>query len=297
MAKLPSLNTTKSRLDRRRTPAEFGRTYLGMSTLGDPCARKLWYGFHWASKKFIRARTERIFDVGHAFEAIAIADLKAIGVEVYKIENGVKTELTGIKEDQETLLGFCGHESGHSDGRAMGFIEYPTEEMLLELKTMKESYFNTLKKKGVQETFPTYYAQVQRYMREKKLKRCAFMAINKNTCEYYIEFFEYDKGVADDLARKGREIIMSDKPPEKEYIAGYFKCFQCDHPKVCHYDHDPAMNCRTCNFSNIENNGVWVCTNRRHIDEVSKGQCEGDYELNEKEQRKGCDQWKKGWGL
>lgn len=298
MAKLPNKNTTKSRLDRRIVEKSYGRPYLGMSGLGEECRRRLWYGFHWVSMNSVPARVTRIFNLGHSFEEIAISELKAIGIEVYKIEDGKKVEMTGaLIEDQEELLGFHQHEAGHTDGRCKGFVEYPTEEMLLEMKSMKEQYFIKLKELGVQVAQPKYYAQTQRYMREKKLRMCFFLCINKNTSEYYAEFVLFDKSVADDLARKGRDIILSDEPLPKEYIEGYYKCLQCPQNKVCHYDFEPAKNCRTCDFSNIEPQGVWSCSNRKHIDEMSDGQCEDDYALSVAEQRVGCDNWKKGWGL
>jgi hypothetical protein len=314
MAKLPNRNTTKGLMDRRLMAREFGRPYLGMSGTGVACLAQRWFDFHWVSKKYIPARTQRIFDVGHSFEKIAIADLKAVGVKVFKMENGKRVEMTGaLEEDQETLMGFFGHVSGHSDGRAEGFIEFPDIEMLLELKTMKEQYFILLKKNGVRESQPVYYAQIQRYMREKKLKKCFFLAINKNTCEYYTEFIDFDKGFAEDLVRRENSIIMSDSPMQKEYIEGYYKCFNCNHNKICHQGAEPEMNCRTCKFSNIETEGRWSCENKKSIraraitldfedhsmfeDGNMQLEFDDNYFLSTDEQKVGCDFYVKGWGL
>jgi hypothetical protein len=299
MAKLPHLKSTKYLLDQRIISKDYGREYLGMSQLGEECTRKLWYNFHFATKRIIFARTDRIFNIGHLFEAVAIADLKAVGLEVYKYVDGEKVELTGaIDEDQETLLGFCGHESGHTDGRICGFPEFPNEEMNLELKTMKAEHFIAIKKKGLINSDTIYYEQVQKYMRESKVKKSFFMAVNKNTSEYYTEFVDYDSGTGDDLARKARDIILSDKPPPQAYPDGFFKCvYRCQNYKICHGDFEPEQNCRTCKFSTIDVGGKWMCENNAAKDFLSDGQCEDDYSLSVEEQKKGCMFYKKGWGL
>lgn len=296
MAKLPFRDTTKFYLDNKISTPEYGRGYLGMSSIGEECARKLWYGFHFASKRKFKNRTKRIFSVGHLFEEIAIKELKSIGCEVYKIENGKKVELTGAyDEDQETLMGFFGHVSGHSDGRIKGVIEFPNLEMLLELKTMKDDKFNAVKKKGVVEAFPIYYAQTQRYMSEKKLTKTFFLAINKNTCEYHVEFIDSDPAFAKELKRKESEIIMSDRPPAKAYPEGYWKCFNCDNKNVCHNGYDPELNCRTCKFVDIAPKGEWHCSNKDH--NRDKKYFKDDYVLTLEEQKLGCKFYKKGWNL
>jgi len=297
MVALTLHNTTKKLLDNRRIAKKYGRGYLGMSSLGDECNRKLWYGFHFVSKQFISARTQRIFDLGHKFESIIIAELKEVGIQIYAIKDGQKIELTGIDDDQETLLGCFGHESGHTDGRGIGFPEFPKLECLVEFKSMNAASFASVKKYGYQESHPVYYAQTQRYMREKKLTKVSFICINKNNSEYHIEFADYDKSVADDLARKGRTIIMSDAPPPKAYPEGYFKCFNCDHNKVCHLGFDPEKNCRTCDFVDIADNGEWHCGNNAAKDMLSLGKCEDEYNLSLDEQKAGCVFYKKGWSL
>jgi hypothetical protein len=285
MPKIPNRDTTLGLLNNLRESPDYPRPYLGMSSLGDECAAKLWYGFHWVAKKKIRPRIQRIFELGKRFEAIAIENLKSIGVFVYRWEGDKKIELTGaFDEDQETLIGFAGHESGHTDGRGLGFIEWPEEECGLEFKSMNDDSFNKFKKYGCQESSPTYYGQTQRYMLAQGLNKTYFLAINKNTGAYYAEWIYLDKSVAKDLSRKARDIIMSDKPVNKAYVDGFWKCITCDFEKVCHVGAEPAMNCRTCNFSDIEEKGQWSCQKTRKV-------------LTLDEQKAGCLKYKKGWNL
>ena len=268
------------------------RGYLGMSGIGEKCWRKLWYGFHFVVRRNHSAKTQRIFNIGHMFEKLAIDELKKVGCKVYKKSKyGTISDLTGEPgEVQEELLGFAGHSKGHPDGRIFGLVERPNKELLLELKTMNDKRFNAVSKNTVQKSDPVYYAQTQIYMLEMGLDECFFLAINKNNCEYYYEFIELDVEEAKELKRKQEVIIVSDAPPEKAYSSDYYQCSWCDFFKVCHSTQEPDENCRTCEHSDIADYGKWLCSNKVICDS-------GEYELSINEQVKGCSHWEKGWGL
>jgi len=299
MVKVPIKKTTKRTLDHKKYGGR-ARPYLGMSGVGEPCMRKRWYGFHWTSKrKKHSARTERIFGIGHLFEQLIIAELKRNGMKVFRVDSdGKEIELFGFKDEiQEELIGFAAHAKGHTDGRVYGVIEAPKTVHLLELKTMAQKYFLPLVKKGLKNAQPAYYAQCQRYMRGMKLKRALFIAINKNDSKIYSERINLDIGFAEDLKRKEQAIIMAYEPMPKHYIPGFYKCGYCDHNEVCHEGKTPQKNCRSCEYSDLENGGKWSCSNNRAIDTMSKGMCEDEMEISEKRQRKGCKFYKLGWGM
>lgn len=44
------------------------RNYLGMSGIGDRCARKLWYEFRGYSPRLLEGRSIMIFDLGNRVE-------------------------------------------------------------------------------------------------------------------------------------------------------------------------------------------------------------------------------------
>lgn len=296
--KIPIRTGTKNLLEDRMYDNDARRPYLGMSGVGEPCSRRLYYGFHWTSpRRKLTARTKRIFRIGNLFERMMIDELKDNGMEVYRITpEGERVDLTGDTEElQETLVGFGGHEIGHCDGRIKGVQEAPKTEHLLELKTMAEKYFKSVKEKGVSVSHPEYYAQCQKYMHKMKLTRAFFIAINKNTCELYIERIEYDKGIATELDRKAQDIIMATEPPPKHYLKGHFKCNFCEHNAVCHEEAEPLKNCRTCEFSDLEEGGKWSCSNRRAVDMLTKGKCEDEMEISLVRQEKGCKHYKRGW--
>ena len=298
MPKLPKKQGTIHTINSK----EYGgipRPYLGMSGIGASCWRQLWYVFHWVNPTKHNARTERIFSVGHLFEKIAISDLKAAGCFVFMVnKDGDQVELTGeVGETQEELIGFAKHAKGHPDGRMIGIQEFPGQELLLELKTMKDSKFKAFKKTGIKESNYVYYCQSNKYMGKMGLKVCFFLAINKDTCEYWWEFLFFDKDLFKELERKEQVILISDEPPEKAYTSSHYLCGFCDQSGVCHYGDSPEENCRTCEHCDLENDGGFSCTNPVVNDVKSNGQCEDARELSVDEQRKGCSHWEKGWGL
>lgn len=278
------LNNTRSKLD----GLEYGgepRPYLGMSQIGHHCSKYLWFKFHWVLVAKHNSRLERIFNVGHLFEPQIVKQLKEAGMEVFRVEDGKEVEHFGYpNEPQEEYVGFAGHSKGHSDGRIRGVVEAPEIDHLLEIKTMKESKFKEISKNGLKKSNEVYYGQTQRYMNATGLEWCLFIAMNKNTCQIYIERVPYIKEEAHELVRKENMVIMSDLPPNVSYHDGYYKCNYCDQKDVCKKEVMPTKNCRSCDHSDMENDGVWTCTIQKK-------------NLTLEEQRIGCESYKLGWGL
>jgi hypothetical protein len=278
-------NTTKHKIDCKVIKPENPRPYLGMSSIGDECERKLWLSFHWAVKKSFTPRVNRIFRVGHASEADIISDLKSIGINCfYRFDDNI-SEMTGaIGEKQEGFVDVAGHFKGHCDGRVNNVPEAPKTEHLLEMKTHNDKSFKEVSKKGVKEAKPLHYAQMQVYMHYAKLTRALYAAYNKNDSDYYFERVYYDKGFAEDMVRKASGIIMSEEIPACKFSKTWFACRWCEYKDICHGEDKPERNCRTCEKSDICNDGKWECS------KTGK-------EISYDEQLKGCRYHKFGWGL
>jgi hypothetical protein len=291
MPAIPENRQTTEYLMESGTSCDPRRDYLGMSSLGNSCARALWYSFHWASPQEQHTpRQKRIFNRGDLEEARIISDLKAIGYEVFRLDSqGNEVEMTGaIGEEQEELLGFAGHVRGHPDGRVRGVIEAPKTVHLLEMKTAKASKFAEFKKKGVKRTSPTYYSQAQSYMNKMSLTRTLFIVTNKDTEERYYERIPFDKDDALELSRRESIIVTSEEPLEKlSNNRNWIDCKWCNHSGVCHDKKTPEQNCRTCVYVDIESNGVWSCGNDDQMLE----------KLPTEVQLVGCPLYKKGWSL
>jgi hypothetical protein len=216
-----------------------------MSGLGHFCDRYLWLSFRWTYEEEIPQRLRRLFKRGHREEKHIIEELERVGIRCWG--------------DQIELIDSTGHVKGHNDGIGIGFPEAPKTEHLLEFKTMACKKFEGLVKKGVRESFPKYFVQMQLYMRMLKLTRAMFIAVNKNNDEYHTERVRLDKGLADDYLLRGGLIVRAEIPETRKYKSSYYECKFCAARHICSGDQEPLKNCRTCEFSLPVEKGQWAC--------------------------------------
>jgi hypothetical protein len=239
--------------------AEPPREYLGMSEIGDECARKLWYTFHHCAKEDFPGRLYRLFETGDLEEIRLVKDLRDIGCDVNSVnEHG---EQFGF-----SLLG--GHFSGHMDGCALGIPEAPKTWHVLEFKTHNNKSFEKLKKSGVRFAKPKHYCQMQCYMGCSGMKRALYLAVNKDTDEIYSERVEFDKEVFDLAVASAREIIFNTTPPAP--IASRpddWRCTYCCARRLCFPTPGTPLlpivqiSCRQCCYAEATEVGIgqWVC--------------------------------------
>lgn len=250
----------------------FERGYLGMSTMGDECDRALWYSFRWASPpEHFDGRKLRLFETGHREEARMLDDLRAAGVQVEEIDPS-----TG---KQWALEAIDGHFRGHLDGLGTGIAEAPKAEHVLEFKTHSEKSFKDLQKKGVKDSKPGHYAQMQLYMHFSGVGRAFYLAHNKNTDELHGERIAYDPVYSLALATRAERIIQSPRPLPKAHddptSKAAFACGWCKHRATCHEAHFARSHCRTCLHASPAAGGKWHCAR-------------WDKLLNQKAQAEGC---------
>lgn len=257
-------NSTKGMIDNPMHEQEH-RPYLGASALGHSCERYLWYSFRWCFKSEHTSRLIRLFNRGHREEPVLIKELEKIGIKCYG--------------DQAEFVAGYGHIRGHCDGMADNVPEAPKTTHLLEFKTMNDKSFKDLKKKGLKESKPVYWAQVQLYMHGLKLTRCLHINVNKNDDELYIERVKYNKDEALELLRKGQDILLSETPPRKKYSPTWYECKWCSAKDICHGTSPVQETCRTCTHANIVQDGKWECA------------LADNEELTVKRQRVGCTEY------
>lgn len=96
------------------------RAHLGASLIGDPCSRKLWYGFRWVYHKMHDGRQQRLFNRGHREEERFIEWLTAAGITV---ESHDTTKPLNDKGEypQIRISGCKGHFGGSLDSK----IKFP----------------------------------------------------------------------------------------------------------------------------------------------------------------------------
>jgi len=284
MAKIPTMNTMNNAfISLPDIEEKTRREYLGMSSLGSDCERKVWLGFRFASRKIIPYRIKLIFDRGHWEEHRIIRDLKKLGLRVFRRnEKSEEIEIFGTDgEKQEQIIGFAGHAKGHLDGRCVGVLEAPKTEHLLEMKSMNDARFKAWQNKGVKESDPVYYSQTQRYMDKSKLTRTLFAVRNKNNEDLKFERIRFDKPHADMLAKKEQDIITSDVPFGQKFSRTWFACKGCSHYDVCHNDAAPVKTCRSCEHVDLALEGKWLCAMNK------------DKELSLADQLKACPSYRR----
>lgn len=230
------------------------RTHLGASGVGDDCARKIWYGFRWATHQEHDGRLLRLFNRGHLEEARFIAMLLTIGAEVYQQdENGKQFRISDAG----------GHFGGSGDGIVVNIPDLdPGVSALCEFKTSAEKPFLKLEKEGVRESKFEHYVQMQTYMRKMGLAVALYMVVNKNNDKLYAELVPFNAEIADQYIDRGVNLVWMDYEPERiSNSPGWYLCKFCDHRAVCHLKQAPAVNCRTCHHSKPLEDGTWKCAN------------------------------------
>lgn len=228
---------------------------IPVSQLAEPCERKLFYEFRWASQQeAIPGRTLRIFETGNAEEARWIENLRAIGCEVVdRDENG-----------KQIMVEACGgHVRGYLDSEILGLPEAPKTIHVGEIKSHNLKSFTDLKKRGVKASKPLHYGQLQTYMYKRGRTRGIYLAVCKDNDELYAERIHLDVEYVMRLEAKAQRIIDANEPPAKLHedptAKMAFECGWCRHRAVCHDGAWARTNCRTCIYSSPEEGGSWSC--------------------------------------
>lgn len=209
------------------------RTYIGASSIGDECSRKVQYrylNYPIDEGKEFSAQTLRIFEFGHKIEDYAAKWLRDAGFDL-------RTEDKNGKQ-----FGFAiadGEIRGHIDGVicdgpvAMG---YPS---LWENKTANEKKFQAFVRHGVAKANPTYATQIALYQTYMDLTEhpALFTVINKNTSEIYYELVKYNQTLAQQASDKAVNILTAAKAndilPRIAQSRDFFLCKFCEYRETC----------------------------------------------------------------
>lgn len=254
-------NTTLAAIDKALEESQdcAFRDHLGASLIGDECSRRLWYTFRWAKIPGFTARIIRLFARGNREEDVFIDLLKAANCNIWSVD-----PKTG---EQFRVSWFGGHFGGSFDGIGKRLVEASKSAHVLEFKTHNDKSFRNLQNKGVKESKPKHWAQMQIYMHGsqqlggKLIDRAYYMAVNKNDDQLYGERVKYDKAAAESYLEKASNIIKMDVPPARiSDRPNWYICLQCDYRHLCHYDQIAFPSCRSCVHATPEIEvGGWNC--------------------------------------
>lgn len=230
-----------------------GRNHLGASVIGDPCARKLWYGFRSGQSPQFTGRLLRLFNRGHLEEARFEALLLTIGCQLW-------THSTNGEQFKFSL--FSGHFGGSLDSIVKGIPELPHEPVLAEYKTHSDKSFTQLQNKGLFTVHHKHYVQMQVYMGNFGLENGLYLAVNKNTDDLYSELVPFRKEVSEYYTQRAHDIVFSQRiPPRMSDNAGWWQCKMCDLHSMCFNDKSRVITikkCRNCTHAITTPHG-WSC--------------------------------------
>lgn len=227
------------------------RGYLGASVIGHECERKLWYNFRFIGLETFSGRMLRLFKRGHREEDYAIGNLRAAGLVIHETN----------PETGRQWAFFSGGFGGSCDGIIeSGVPESPAKRHVLEIKTHSKKSFDDLVAKGVQESKPMHYAQMQVYMAGLDVDRALYYAVCKDDDRIHIERVRHDKAVSDWAVERAQRIIYDTHiPAPLSKNPTWHQCKFCSAHEDCHGGKPAPTNCRTCAHGSMQLDGAWHC--------------------------------------
>jgi len=209
------------------------RAYIGASSIGDECQRKIQYRYlNYAidPDKAFTARTLRIFQFGHEIEDYAAKWLRDAGFDL-------RTEQKDGKQFGFSIAN--GEIKGHIDGVVCDGpvdMKYPS---LWECKSANDNKFKAFVKHGVAKANPVYATQVALYQTYMDLydNPALFTVVNKNTSEVYYELIPYDHNLAQEASDRAVNILTAAKAgdilPRIARSKDFFLCKWCEFKQSC----------------------------------------------------------------
>ncbi|WP_315786990.1 MULTISPECIES: hypothetical protein [unclassified Bradyrhizobium] len=231
---------------------------ISISLLGEECERALWYAFRWASKPEVIDGLKAItFETGEIEETRLLNALRMIGCEVDEVDSRGK---------QYRASAIAGHVRGKMDGKVLGLPEAPKTWHIVECKSMKDTYWDKVKKHGVREGYFSHWVQLNTYCHLFGFERGLYICRNKNTGEVYSERIHTDHVEAIRLLERAERIVNYANPPMKLHndpkAKAAFKCrTMCSHKAICHDGEFARVSCRSCLHATPEHFGdaAWSC--------------------------------------
>lgn len=219
----------------QREAANPPRTYLGASSIGDSCERKLWYGLQGTSREPRRAQLIYAAEDGHKTE-----DLTA---ERLRLVSGI--ELWTHKPDgsQYGFEDFGGRFRGHIDGVIRGLLQAPKAPHIWENKSVNDKKFKLFQKAVAEKDEkhalkawdPIYYAQGVIYMDYFDLTRHYLTVTTPGGRDIASCRTEANPTYAEALREKAKRILNATEPPARvSDNPSWYECKYCPFWETCH---------------------------------------------------------------
>jgi hypothetical protein len=215
-----------SAIEAAEPPEENSRRYLGASSVGSECLRRV--QFDWMCDPVHKSRTRDIFKRGHLFEALTREHLVR----------------AGFKFAPDDRLGFRAADGlfrGHADGiitagPALPGVGYPC---IWEHKCLGDKGWKSLERDGLEKAYPGYSAQVLLYQAYLDVAEnpAIFTAVNSNTMErlHVLHPFNAERAQAwsDRAVAVIKATVAGELLPRAYDDPTDWRCRMCGHRERC----------------------------------------------------------------
>lgn len=263
-----------------RAAADAPRRYLGMSSIGQPCERRLWYSFRLAVREQFDAPTLWRFEDGFRCEDVMANRLRLVpGVHLRTVD-----PRTG---EQFGFADLGGHFKGHADGLVTGLLQAPKALHVWEAKAVNEAKLGKLaklkaagEKAALKQWDAVYWAQAVLYMAYADAPRHYLTASSPGAREMVSVRTDSDLDAARRLREKAQRIIAAPEPlPKISADPAWYECKLCPAHALCHGNGRALVNCRTCVHATpeLDGDGRWSCARSAGAtipDDVQRTGCE-----------------------
>ena len=156
-----------------RTPEVNTRQYLGASSIGSECLRRMQYD--WLVNSVHPLRTRDIFQRGHVFERLSRKHLANAGFRF-------------APDDELGFSALDGLLRGHADGIIIAGPDLPGAYLIFpcvwEHKCLGTKGWRAIERDGLEKAYPQYHAQVLLYQAYLDVTAPALLTVtNADTCE------------------------------------------------------------------------------------------------------------------
>ena len=212
-------------IEKAAPPEENFRQYLGASSMGSECQRKI--QFDWFCSSQFPARTLDIFDRGHWGEELSRRHMKAAGFD--------------FAPDDRLQFSVCADLfRGHADGiliagPAIPGLKFPC---VWEHKCLNAKGFRAVERDGLTGLYASYAGQVALYQFYLECPSAAlFTVLNADTCERLHFLVSFDAALAQRMSDKAVRIIEATKAgellPRITDNPDDWRCKMCGHRGRC----------------------------------------------------------------
>jgi hypothetical protein len=189
-------------IEQAEPPSENFRQYLGASTVGSACLRKVQYT--WMCDPQFPARTRDIFDRGHFFEDVSRQHLIAAGFKF-------------APPDQLEFIAAGGLFRGHADGILVAGPQIPALRYpaVWEHKCLNSKSWKAIERDGLAGLYAIYASQVSVYQAYLNCTNAAlFTVLNADTCERLHFLVPFDAALAQSTSDRAVTVIEATKAGE-----------------------------------------------------------------------------------